>query len=172
MMHFKPSFRIHRAYPVGFPDIPFIITTAYTNDLGYPTGEWFLVVPEGDGILFAQRTKLEHKAFPYGPVSFDEDFLLNEVLDLARLRLGRYIIENKGDGALFWLSKRLHLLSSNQNHLVSLWMRGSYCDCLSEILARTECVPLAETLGWIHSLPKLTIDKIKATSLNLVDQAA
>ncbi|MGA7181306.1 MAG: hypothetical protein WBX11_17210 [Thiobacillaceae bacterium] len=170
-MHFQPSFRIHRAYAVGFPDIPFIITTAYTNDLGYPTGEWFLVVPEGEGVLFAQRTKLEHKAFPYGPVSFDEEFLLNEVLDQARLRLGRYIFETKGDGALFWLSKRVHLLPSNQNHLVSLWMRDSYCGCLSEIRARTDCIPLAETLGWIHSLPKLTIDELNAAPLNLVIQA-
>ena len=155
-MNFQPSFRIHLAAPLGFPDTPFIITTAYVNALGYPKGEWFLVVPEGDGILFAKLTKLDYKEFPEGPVSFDEEFLLNEMLEQAKLRLRRYISENKGVDAPFLLSSRLDVLLSNQNLLASLWMRGSYCGCLSEIRAKTECMPLAETLGWIFGLPSLT----------------
>lgn len=165
-MNFQPSFRVHLADPLGFTDTPFIITTVYTSVLGYPEGEWFLVIPSGKGLLFAQRTKLDYKTFPEGPVSFDEEFLLNELLDQAKLRLRKYSFETKGDDALSLLSKRLDVLPSNQNLLVNLWMRATYSECLSDIQTKTECVPLAIFLGWVRRLPTLSSNDLYSRNYN------
>jgi hypothetical protein len=40
-------------------------------------------------------------------------------------------------------------------------MRGSYCGCLSEIRAKSECAPLVETLVWIHRLPMLAMEDLR-----------
>lgn len=156
-MNFQPTFRIHLAAPLGFVDTPFIITTAYTNTKGLPRAEWFLVVPQDKGLLFAQRNKLDHNIFPDSRVKFDEELLLNEALDQAKLRLRRYIQENKTKLSPLLLATHTEVQLNDQDHLVKLWMRGSYCGCLSEIRAKSECPALVETLVWIHSLPMLTV---------------
>jgi hypothetical protein len=154
-MNFQPSFRIHLADPLGLVDTPFIITTVHSNPGGYPRAEWFLVVPEGKGVLFSQRVTLDHKTFPDSRVKFDEELLLSEVLDQAILRLRRYILETKGDTAQLMLARRIEVQPGDHNHLVKLWMRGSYCGCLSEIRAKSECPAWTDTLVWIHGLPML-----------------
>lgn len=154
-MSFQPTFRIHLAAPLGFVDTPFIITTAYTNAKGFPRTEWFLVVPQDKGLLFAQRNKLDHNTFPDNHVNFDEELLLNEALDQARLRLRRYIQENKAKLSPLLLATHTEVQPADQDYLVKLWMRGSYCGCLSEIRAKSECPALVETLVWIHNLPML-----------------
>jgi hypothetical protein len=156
-MNFQPTFRVHLADPLGLVDAPVIVTTAYTTAAGLPRAEWFLLVPEGKGMLFAQRNALAHKTFPDGRVQFDEDLLLNEALDQARLRLRRYIMENKGSHALLLLEKSTEVQISDHNHLVKLWMRGSYCGGLSEIRTKSECSALTDTLVWIHGLPMLAM---------------
>ena len=159
-MNFQPTFRIHLAAPLGFVDTPFIITTAYINEKGFPRAEWFLVVPEGKGQLFAQRNKLDHKIFPDSRVKFDEELLLNEALDQAKLRLRRYIQENKTKLSPLLLATHTEVQPTDYNHLVKLWMRGSYCGCLSEIRAKSECTSLIEMLIWIHGLPMLAMDDL------------
>lgn len=154
-MNFQPAFRVYLVDPLGFVDAPFIITTAYTMATGLPKAEWFLVVPEGKGLLFAQRNTLDHKPFPDVRVKFDEGLMLNEALDQAGLRLRRYILENKGSFAPLLLAKPLAMQASDHNHLAKLWMRGSYCGCLSEIRAKSGCSPLVDMLVWIHGLPML-----------------
>lgn len=156
-MNFQPTFRLHLAAPLGFVDTPFIITTTYTNTKGLPRAEWFLVVPQDKGILFAQRNKLDHKTFPDNRVKFDEELLLNEALDQAKLRLRRYIQENKTKLSPLLLATPTETQPGDQDYLVKLWMRGSYCGCLSEIRAKSECPALVETLLWIHGLPMLTV---------------
>jgi hypothetical protein len=155
-MNFQPSFRIFITDPLGLVDTPFIVTTAYTTATGLPRAEWFLVIPDGKGILFAQRNTFNHKTFPDSRIKFDEELLLNEVLDQARLRLRRYILENKGSNAPLFLTAPTGIQPSDHNHLVKLWMRGSYCGCLSEIRAKSECTTLIDTLVWIHGLPMLS----------------
>jgi hypothetical protein len=158
-VNFQPTFRIHLVDPLGLVDTPFIVTTVFTNSAGLPRSEWFLVAPEGKGTLFSQRNKLDHKTFPDGRVKFNEELMLNEALDQAKLRLRRYILENKGNDAPLLLATPTGVQPSDHNHLVKLWMRGSYCGCLSEIRAKSECSPLIETLVWIHGLPMLaTLD--------------
>lgn len=154
-MDFQPSFRVHLAAPCGSVDTPFIVTTAYTTTTGLPRAEWFLVVAEGKGILFAQRNKLDLTAFPDNHVIFDEELLLNEALDQARLRLRQYVLENKGNFAPLLLATHTETQPSDHNHLVKLWLRGSYCGCLSEIRAKSGCSALIDTLVWIHGLPML-----------------
>lgn len=154
-MNFLPSFRIHLAAPLGFVDTPFIVTSAYTTTAGLPRAEWFLVVPEDKGLLFAQRNKLDYETFPDSRVKIDEELLLEEALDQARLRLRRYVLENKGDFAPLLLATQIEVQPSDHNHLVKLWMRGSYCGCLSEIRAKSRCTALTDTLVWIHGLPML-----------------
>jgi hypothetical protein len=154
-MNFQPSFRIHLADPLGLVDTPFIVTTVYSNPGGYPRAEWFLVVPEEKGVLFSQRNTLDHKTFPDSRVKFDEELLLSEMLDQAKLRLRRYILETKGDSARSMLAKQIEVQPVDHDHLVKLWMRGSYCGCLSEIRAKSECTALTDTLVWIHGLPML-----------------
>lgn len=154
-MNFPPAFRVHLADPLGSVDTPFIVTTAYTTAAGLPRAEWFLVVAEGKGTLFAQRNTLDHKIFPDSHVKLDEELLLNEMLDQAMLRLRRYIFENKGRLAPLLLATQIEVQPSDHNHLVKLWMRGSYCGCLSEIRAKSECTALIDTLVWIHGLPML-----------------
>ena len=160
-MHFPPTFRVHLADPLGSIDTPFIVTAAYTTAAGLPRSEWFLVVPEDKGILFAQRNKLDHNTFPDNRVKFDEDLLLDEALDQAMLRLRRYILENRESFAPLLLAKQTEARPSDHNHLVKLWMRGSYCGCLSEIRAKSECEPLIETLVWIHGLPMLSMNDLQ-----------
>jgi hypothetical protein len=155
-MNFQPTFRVYIASPLGMVDSPFIVTSTYTTAAGLPRAEWFLVIPEGKGMLFSQRNTLDHKTFPDGRVQFDEDLLLNEALDQAKLRLRRYILENKGSDAPMLLASPLNVELSDHNHLVKVWMRGSYCGCLSEIRAKSECSALTETLVWIHGLPMLS----------------
>ena len=154
-MNFAPAFRMYLADPLGSVDTPFIITSVYTTAAGLPRAEWFLVVAEGKGKLFAQRNTLNHKTFPDSRVKFDEEMLLNEMLDQAKLRLRRYILENKGSLAPLLLAAPIEVQASDYNHLVKLWMRGSYCGCLSEIRAKSECTALIDTLVWIHGLPML-----------------
>ncbi|MBI5006786.1 MAG: hypothetical protein HZB95_06630 [Nitrosomonadales bacterium] len=156
-MNLQPSFRVHLADPLGFVDTPFIITTAYTNAKEMPRAEWFLVVPEGKGLLFSQRSKLDLQTFPDDRVQFDEELLLNEALDQARLRLRRYLQENKEKLSPLLLAKQTELQPSDHTHLAKVWMRGAYCGCLSEIRAKSECQALIDTLVWIHGLPMLTI---------------
>ena len=154
-MHFQSTFRIHQADPLGLADIPFIVTSAYTNAAGLPRAEWFLVIPENKGILFSQRNKLDLNSFPEGHIKFDEEFMLNEALDQAKLRLRRYIQESKGSEASLLLATATNVQVSDINHLVRLWMRGSCCGCLSEMRAKSECAVLVDTLVWIHGLPML-----------------
>ncbi len=158
-MDFQPAFRVHLVEPLGSVDTPFVVTAVYTTATGLPRGEWFLVVPEAKGMFFAQRNTLDHKTFPDIRVKFDEELLLNEMLDQAKLRLRRYILENRGSFAPLLLAKQLEVHHSDHNHLAKLWMRGSYCGCLSEIRAKSECSALIDTLVWIHGLPMLaTVD--------------
>jgi hypothetical protein len=159
-MNFQPIFRVHLAAPLGMVDTPFIVTSTYTTAAGLPRAEWFLVIPEGKGMLVSQRITLDHKTFPDGRVQFDEDLLLNEALDQAKLRLRRYILENKGSDAPILLASPLNVELGDHNHLVKVWMRGSYCRCLSEIRAKSECSALAETLVWIHGLPMLSTNDL------------
>jgi hypothetical protein len=154
-MNFQPTFRVHLTAPLGLVDSPFIVTSAYTNAAGMPRAEWFLVVPEGKGMLFAQRNTLDHKTFPEARVNFDEELLLNEALDQAKLRLRRYILENKGNFAPLLLATPIEIQPADHHHLVKVWMRGSYCGCLSEIRAKSECSALTDTMVWIHGLPML-----------------
>jgi hypothetical protein len=159
-MNFQPTFRVHLAGPLGLVDTPFIVTTAYTTAADLPRAEWFLVVPDGKGMLFAQRNVLDYKTFPEHRVDFDEELLLNEVLDQAMLRLRRYILENKGSFAPLLLATQSAAQPADHNHLVKLWMRGSYCGCLSEIRAKSECQALIDTLVWIHGLPMLATNDL------------
>src|SRR5512135_3423181 len=155
-MNFQPVFRIHLADPLGLVDTPFIVTAAYATAAGLPRAEWFLVIPEGKGMVYSQLNKLDQQAFSNGPLLLDEELLLNAALDQATLRLRRHIIENKGNFAPLLLAKQLEIHPGDLQHLVKLWMRGLYCGCLSEIRAKSECVPLIDTLSWIHGLPMLT----------------
>ena len=153
-MNFQPVFRVHLADPLGFVDTPFIVTTAYTAR-EVPCAEWFLVVPEDKGLLFAQRNKLDYDSIPDKRLRIDEELLLNEALDQARLRLRRYMVEHKSDLAPYLLATATAVHASDHDHLVKLWMRGSYCGCLSEIRAKSRCSALTDTLVWIHGLPML-----------------
>ena len=152
-MYFQSTFRIHLADPLGLADIPFIVTSAYTNAAGLPRAEWFLVIPENKGMLFSQRNKLDLNTFPDGRIKFDAEFMLSEALDQALLRLRRYILENKGSDAPLLLATATDAQPADQNHLAKLWMRGSYCGSLSEMRAKSECAALIDTLVWIHGLP-------------------
>ncbi len=153
-MNFEPTFRIHLAQPHGLVDTPVIISTTYANAAGHAEAEWFLVIPEDKGILFAQRNKLDLQSFPDEHVIFDEELFLNEALDQAILRLRRYI-ENKESSTPLLLSTQTTVQPCDHNHLVKLWMRGAYCGCLSEIRAKSGCSALIDTLVWIHGLPML-----------------
>ena len=155
-MNLKPTFRVHLSAPLGLVDTPFIISTVYSTATGLPRSEWFLVVPEGKGTLFSQRNKLDLEVFPDNHVMLDEELLLNEALDQARLRLRQYIQKSNAKLAPLLLAAPTEVLASDHHHLVKLWMRGSCCGCLSEIRAKSECSPLVETLVWIHGLPMLT----------------
>lgn len=154
-MRFESTFQVHVADPIGFEESPFIVTTAYTNPGGYPKGEWFLVVPDGEGNSFAQRLRLEDNAFPEGPVQFDESFLLKEMLSQAKLRLRRYIMETKGKEALPLLAKRMDALPSDPSLFVNFWLRGVFADSLAGIRNMTECDPLRDFLSWVFELPTL-----------------
>ncbi len=160
-MNFEPAFRVHLADCHGFADNPFIVTAVYPTAAGLRS-EWFLVVPEDKGMLFAQRSTLDLNAFPDSRLlKFDEDLLFSEALDQARLRLRRYILEKKESSAQLLLATGTTAQPSDANHLVKLWMRGSYCGCLSEIRAKSECVPLVETLVGIHGLPMLASESLQ-----------
>jgi len=159
-MNLQPTFRVHLAEPLGSVDTPCFVTTAYTSAKGLPRSEWFLIIPEGKGLLIAQRNKLDHSTFPDSRVKFDEQLLLDEALDQAKLRLRRHILENKGSFAPLLLAKDIDIRPSDHGHLVKLWMRGSFCGCLSEMRAKSECSALIDTLVWIHGLPMLTTDDL------------
>ncbi len=137
-MQFAPTFNVHLADPYGFDESPFIVTTAYTNQGGYPIGEWFLVVPDNGGTLFGRRARLNHTAFPDGPVQFNEAFLLEEMLSQAQLRLRAYILKTKGADALTILGKRLDPLASDPNLFVHYWLRGAHAAALSDIRTGTQ----------------------------------
>jgi hypothetical protein len=154
-VNFKPTFRVHLTAPHGLVDTPFIVTTVYTTTTGLPRSEWFLVVPEGKGALYAQRNTLDLGTFPDDHVIFDEELLLNEALDQARLKLRQYILEHHEQSAALLLAAPTAVQASDHYHLVKLWLRGSCCGCLSEIRAKSECSALIETLVWIHGLPML-----------------
>ncbi len=160
-MNLSAAFRVHLADPLGFIDSPLIVTSVYSTASGLPRSEWFLVVPEDKGKLFAQRNKLDLAVFPDTHIEFDEELLLSEALDQARLRLRRYILENKESTAPMLLAKRTEVQASDQSHLVKLWMRGAYCGCLSEMRAKSECPALVEALVWIHGLPMLAMDNLQ-----------
>ncbi len=156
-MDFQPTFRVHLVDPLGFVDTPVIVSTAYIDAKGYPKAEWFLVIPEEKGLLIAQRNKLDSTTFPEDRVAFNEELLLNEALDQAKLRLRRHILEHNEKISPLLLASPTQVQLSDHNHLVKLWMRGSYCGCISEIRGKSECVPLIDTLAWIHGLPMLAI---------------
>lgn len=159
-MNFQPAYRVHLADPLGFEDTPFIITTAYTSAKGQPQAEWFLVVPQGKGQLYAQRDKLDLTSFPDERLKIDEALLLREALDQAVLHLRRHIMENKQKLAPLLLAKPTAVQETDRDHLVGLWMRGCYCGCLSEIRAKSGCTALVETLSWVLGLPMLSVSDI------------
>jgi hypothetical protein len=158
-MSFEPAFRIHLADPLGFTDCPLILTAVYPakNGLG---AEWFLIIPEGKGSLLSQSSRLEHLPPPDSRLHIDEQLLLDEALDQARVRLRRYVLENKGTSAPLLLATPTAMHPADHHYLVRLWMRGAYCGCLSEIRAKTHCPALADNLAWIHSLPMLTLGEL------------
>lgn len=156
-MEFKPDYRIYLADPLGFSDNPFIVTTVYTNAGGYPKGEYFLVVPEGNGKIFTQEVCLKLQVFPEGQVKFDEVFLLNDMLEQAKRKLRTYILQTQGDQALDLLSKRLDVMETSKNQFVNFWLHGSYHGCLREIRWGTQCGPLGEFLQWVFDLPTFDV---------------
>ncbi len=160
-MNFQPTFRVHLADPLGLADTPFIVTTAYSTASGLPRAEWFLVIPKGKGLLYAQRNKFDFKIFPDERVDFNEELLLEEALDQAKLRLRRHVLENKGSLAPMLLAKPTKVQPSDHNYLAKLWMRGSCCGCLSEMRAKSECAALVDTLVWVHGLPMLAMDDLQ-----------
>lgn len=154
-MNIQSTFRVFLADPLGLIDTPFIVTTSYASAAGMPRSEWFLVVPEGKGLLFSQRNRLDIKTFPESRVLVNEELLLNEALDQAVLALRRYIQERNNVSALLLLSRPTKVRPVDHTHFVKLWMRGSCCGCISEIRAKSECTALTDTLQWVHGLPML-----------------
>ncbi|MFH0934196.1 MAG: hypothetical protein V1879_03250, partial [Pseudomonadota bacterium] len=99
---------------------------------------------------------LDLGAFPESRERIDEELLLSEALDQATLRLRRFIREKHDVSALLLLAGQTALKPSDHNHFVKLWLRGSWCGCLSEIRAKSGCTALTDTLEWVHSLPMLS----------------
>jgi hypothetical protein len=165
-MTLEPKYKVYLAEPLGFSDSPFIITTAYTNAGGYPMGEWFLVVPkflgdqEGDCNLFARRVLLRQTSVPVGPATFNEEFLLNELLNQAKGRLRTYIFETKGREALPLLAKRPEVIESNANLFVNFRLNRTFGSCLDDIMNETKCEPLAETLELVLQWPEFRSEDI------------
>lgn len=159
-MEFQPCFRVHLSDPLGYVDTPLIVTSAYTSAKGYPRAEWFLLIPEDKGVLIAQRNKLESATFPESRVLFDEELLLGEALDQAKLRLRGHILERKQKLSPLLLASHIPVQASDHSYLAKLWMRGSFCGCISEIRAKTECPALRDALVWIHGLPMLAVSDI------------
>ena len=154
-MNLSPTYRIYLAAPLGLVDTPFIITSVYSTEKGLPRSEWFLVIPEGKGVIFSQRNTLDIGTLSDDLSMIDETLLLDAALDQAKLRLRRYILENKGSFAPLLLVAPLEVQPCDQDHLVKLWLRGSLCGSLSDIRAKSECTPLIDLLVWIHGLPML-----------------
>lgn len=158
-MKFTPTFEVHQTDPLYFVESPFIVTTAYTSPSGYPKGEWFLVIPEDGGKLLRQRTILDCTAFPEAPITFNEAFMLNEVLQQAINRLRTYILEAKGNDAHEYLSKKLEIHPSDPNLLINFWLRDAFVDCLSQIRRESECGPLLDFVDRVGTLPKFRFNK-------------
>ncbi len=154
-MDFEPTFRIHLAQPHGMADIPVIVSTTYTDAAGHPEAEWFLVIPEEKGILYAQRSRLELQAVPGERMDLDEEFFLNEALDQGVLRLRSHIAKTREAADTSLLATSTTVQACDETQLAKLWMRGAYCGCLSEIRAKSRCAPLIDTLVWVHGLPML-----------------
>ncbi|MBU0620304.1 MAG: hypothetical protein KJ795_00505 [Gammaproteobacteria bacterium] len=155
-MSIQSTFRVHLAAPLGLIDTPFIVTTAYASAAGMLRSEWFLVVPDGKGLLLSQRNSLDLSAFPESRERIDAELLLNEALDQATLRLRRYIREKNDVSALLLLARQTEVKPADHNHFVKLWLRGACCGCLSEIRAKSGCTALTDTLEWVHGLPMLS----------------
>ncbi len=154
-MDFDPSFRVHLAQPHGMADVSVIISTAYTDATGHPESEWFLVIPEEKGILYAQRNRLDLQAVPGERMDLDEEFFLGEALDQAVLRLRSHIAKTREASAVELLAAQTSVQPCDEDQLAKLWMRGACCGCLSEIRAKSRCAPLIDTLVWVHGLPML-----------------
>ncbi len=134
---------------------PFIVTTAYTNAGGYLKAEWFLVVPDDRCTGFAQRACFTVKAFPPGEFQLDEDLMLQDALGQAKVRLSRYLDEQRAAAGERGGSRFPSIEESDKRFFVRYWIHGECVDSLERIRCDTECQPLTEFLRWVVTLPKI-----------------
>ena len=148
-----PQYKIYAGEPMGFPTVPVIVTTAYANHGGYPRGEWFLAIPDDRHSLFALRIVFAFTSFPEGPFQLNEDTVLREALDEAKLRLRRYLFEAR-DPQNQPSFREADIREDNRNLFMHYWLRGECMDQLERIFRITEFAPLQTDLQHVLELQR------------------
>jgi len=156
-MNIAPIYEIFAVEPLSFTTSPVIVVTVQTNPGGYLRGEWFLLVPENEGMLFAQRVSLNDSELPPGYVTFDGAWFLNELREQAVAKLRSYIFETREHLASSYLRGATETLRTDESRLVHMWMRGLCITSLVEMARTTECEPLIKFLDWVGTLPRLQL---------------
>jgi len=136
------GYQLFTVEPLGPHDLPLVIVAAYRNPGGYLKGEWFIVIPDAETTVLAQATRFSYKDIPADLGNLDETFMEREMLDQAKLRLRKYVHDNKIEldaGKMRWQPE---MRAADKTLFIHLWVRGGYVDALGRVVRATACEAL------------------------------
>jgi len=151
-----PKFNVYAGEIAGLGEVAVIITTAYTNAGGYPRAEYFLIIPDDKCTGYAHRLFFDVQSFQDSPIELNEQLMLAEALNQARIDLRLYLAKSVQGSGIALPHAGPAIIEDNSNLLVHLWLRGKCAERIVEVASKTDYPPLKDLLRAIAKLPTIS----------------
>jgi hypothetical protein len=144
----ESDYRIYITPPLGYSELPFIVTVAGSN-LGYPSGQWLLHIPTAQEPLYVGRFKFEYANNLYPEL--DGAALHEHLLSDAIAFLRRHLIEHQASVASSVALQDIPLKRDSFHLFAGLHYRGVCPAVLNALRSRCDSSELREILRTITS---------------------
>jgi hypothetical protein len=155
-----PQFKVYVAEVMRTRDVAVIITNAFTNPGGYPRAESFLIIPDDECTLYCKSLSFDVKSFKDSPIELNEEFMLQEALNHARIGLSLYLAKLSEEKNIPLPHAGPKITEDKHNLIVSLWVRNYCIESFKEIARKTEFEPLKEFLKIVFTHPCIKIQEL------------
>lgn len=152
-------FKIYTAKITQFGPSAVVVTTSFKNAGGYFKGESFVVFPAPHPEKAFQVIRFEEKDFHETPVELNDAFVLDELVNQARIDIGIHIQKNYSDKPFLIPPGELRITETDLAFLVHMQVRGE-ADFLFDIISNTDCNELRDALEPITALQRVSQRKI------------
>lgn len=152
-------FKIYKAKVTQFGPSAVVITTSFKNAGGYFKGESFVVLPAPHQEKSFRAIRFEEKTFNETSVELNEAFVLDELLNQARMDIGLHIQNHYGEKPFLVPTGELQITETDLAFLVHMQVRGE-AKFLFEIIDGTDCTELSDALAPITALQQVSHRKM------------